>query len=145
MTRTFSTVKSMLLIGALALVVISARDASAQHKCYVNVPLAFTANHFLMPAGYYEVLSSESSLTLINVNSRKVAVIVLTRKESGGGIETRGCMQFFVSGNRHVLTHVQFAGSSLHSKLLGQPKRERTVARNAPPMLDVARKWASPE
>ncbi len=140
MTRTLSTLKSMLLIGALALFATAARDASAQHKSYVNVPFAFTANHFLVPAGYYEVLASESSLTLINVNSRKVAAIVLIRKESGGAIETRGCMQFFVSGNRHVLTQVQFAGSSLHSILLGQPKRERIVARNAAPTIELAMK-----
>ena len=140
MTRTLSTLKSMLLIGALALVVTAARDASAQQKSYVNVPFAFTANHNLVPAGSYEVQASGSFLTLFNVGSRKVAAIVLIRKESGGAIETRGRMQFFVSGNRHVLTQVQFAGSSLHSILLGQPKRERTVASNGAPTIEIAMK-----
>ena len=138
MNRSLTTLKSMLLIGTFALVVLAARDASAQNKSYVNAPFAFTANHHLVPAGYYEVLSSEISLTLINMDSRKVAAILLTRKESGGAIETQGCMQFFVSGNRHVLTQVQFAGSSLHSILLGQPKRERTVALNGVPKIQLA-------
>ncbi len=138
MTRSLSTLKSMLLIGTLGLVVLAAQDASAQNQSHVNVPFAFTANHHLMPAGYYEVLSSEISLTLINVNSRKVAAILLTRKESGDAIETRGRMEFFVSGNRHVLTQVQFAGSSMHSILLGQPKKERIVAWNAALTIELA-------
>ena len=140
MTRSHSTLKSMLLIGTLALVVLAARDASAQNRAYVNVPFAFTANHHLLPAGYYKVLSSENYLTLINVNSRKGEAILLIRKESGRAIETQGCMEFFVSGNRHVLTQVEFAGSSMHSVLLGQPKKERIVARNASPRLELAMK-----
>lgn len=140
MTRSLSTLKTMFLIGTFALVVSAARDASAQNQSHVKVPFAFTANHHQVPAGYYEVLSSETSLTLINVNSRKVEAILLTRKESGDAIETRGRMEFFVSGGRHVLTQVQFAGSSMHSLLLGQPKRERIVARNASPTIELAMK-----
>lgn len=140
MTRSLPTLKSVFLIGALALVVFAARDSSAQNKSHVNVPFAFTANHHPVPAGYYEVLSSETSLTLINVNSRKAEAILLTRKESGDAIETQGRMHFFVSGNRHVLTPVQFAGSSMRSILLGQPKRERIVALNGAPTIELAMK-----
>jgi copper(I)-binding protein len=138
MTRSLSTLKTMFLIGTFALVVSAARDASAQNQSHVNVPFAFTANHHQMPAGYYEVLASETSLTLVNVNSRKIEAIFLTRKESGDAIETRGRMEFYVSGSRHVLTQVQFAGSSMHSMLLGQPKRERIVARNASATIELA-------
>lgn len=53
MTRSLPTLKSVFLIGALALVVFAARDSSAQNKSHVNVPFAFTANHHPVPAGYY--------------------------------------------------------------------------------------------
>ena len=137
MTRTLSTLKSMLLIGTLAPVVLAAQDASARNKSHVNVPFAFTANNHLVPAGYYEVLSSETSLTLINMNSKKVAAILRTRKESGDAIETRGRMEFFVNGSRHVLTQVQFAGSSMRSILVDQPRRERTVPLNGVPKIQL--------
>jgi hypothetical protein len=139
MTRSLSTLKSMLLIGTCALVIFAARHASAQNRSHVNVPFAFTANHHQMPAGNYEVLASETSLTLVNVNSKKVAILLI-RRESGDAIETRGRMEFFVSGSRHVLTQMQFAGSSMHSILLGQPKRERILARNASPTIELAMK-----
>jgi hypothetical protein len=140
MTRSLSTLKSMLLIGTCALVIFAARHASAQNRSHVNVPFAFTANHHQMPAGYYEVLASETSLTLLNVNSKEVRAILLIRRESGDAIETRGRMEFFVSGSHHVLTQVQFAETSMHSILLGQPKRERIVARNASATIELAMK-----
>jgi hypothetical protein len=140
MTRSFFTLKNMSILGTFAMFVSAAGFASAQNKSEVNVPFAFTANHHPLPAARYEVLSSESSLTMINVNSKKVEAILLIRRESGDAIETRGCMEFSVSGSHHVLSQVQFAGSSMHSVLLGQPRREPAVARNVAPTIQLAMK-----
>lgn len=140
MTRSLSTLKNTILIAAFALLPMAAVNASAQGKAYVNVPFAFMANHQVVPAGYYQVLSSESTLTLINANSRKVQAILLVRHEAGEAIETQGRLRFDVSGSHHVLTEVQFAGSSVHSELLAQPKQERIVARSADPAIQIAMK-----
>ena len=140
MTRSLSTIKNTILIAALALLPLAAVNASAQSKARVNVPFAFMANHQVVPAGYYQVLSSDSTLTLINAASGKVQAILLVRHEAGDAIETQGRMRFKVSGSHHVLTEVQFAGSSVHSELLAQPKPEHTVARNASPAIQVAMK-----
>ena len=140
MTRSLSTLKNTILIAALALSPLAALNASAQSKALVNVPFAFMANHQVIPAGYYQVLSSDSTLTLINAGNGKVQATLLVRHEVGDAIETQGRLRFKVSGSHHVLTEVQFAGSSVHSELLAQPKPEHIVARNADPVIQVAMK-----
>jgi hypothetical protein len=130
MTRSLSTLKNMILIATFALLPLAAVNASAQNSAHVNVPFAFVANHNVVPAGYYQVISSETTLTLINANSGKALAMLLVRPENGDAIETQGRLSFQVSGSRHILTEAQFAGSSTHSKLLAQPKRERQVANN---------------
>ena len=140
MTRSLATLKNTILIAAIALLPLAAVNAAAQSTAHVEVPFQFMANHQVFPAGLYEVLSSDSSVTLINARSEKVQAILLVRHEQGGAIETQGRLRFHVSGNHYVLTEVQFAGSSLHSILLGQPKRERIVARNEAPTIELAMK-----
>jgi hypothetical protein len=139
MTRSLSTLKNTILIAAFALLPFAV-TASAQTKARVNVPFAFVANHQLVPAGYYEVLSSDSTLTLINANTRKAQVVLVVRHEAGDAIETQGRLRFQVSGTHLVLIEVQFAGSSIHSELLARPKQERIVARNTAPAIQVAMK-----
>jgi len=68
---------------------------------------------------------------LVDANSGRAAAILLIRKEAGSEIESRGRLEFYVSGSRHMLVEAEFAGSSMHSILLGQPKPERTEARNS--------------
>lgn len=139
MTRTPSTLRNIILIAAFALLPFAAVNASAQNSAHVNVPFAFVANHTLVPAGYYQVLSSETTLTLINAGTGRAQAVLLARHEAGDAIETQGRLLFRVSGNRHVLTQVQFAGSSVHSRLLAQPKPERTVSRTTnPTTLEIA-------
>ncbi|HEY2471719.1 MAG TPA: hypothetical protein VGI45_28295 [Terracidiphilus sp.] len=140
MTRSLSTMKNMILIATFALVSFTAVTASAQNKATVYVPFAFVANHQTLPAGHYEVLSSVTSLTLIDANTGKAQALFLVRHEAGDAIETRGRLRFQMSGSRHVLVEVQFAGSSTHSRLLGQPKQERQVARSGEPTIEVAMK-----
>jgi hypothetical protein len=130
MTRSLSTLKNVILTASFALLPFAAVNASAQNAARVNVPFGFLANHHYVPAGIYKVLPSEDTVTLINADTQKAVAILLIRKEMGDVIESRGRMEFYVSGTRHVLVDVQFAGSSSHSRLLGQPKRERQVASN---------------
>jgi len=129
MTRYFASLKSTILIATFALLPLVAVNASAQNSAHVNVPFAFMANHHVMPAGYYQVISSDTSLTFIDA-SGKAQAMVLTRHEQGDAIETQGRLRFAVSGSRRILTEVQFAGSSTHSRLLGQPKAEHVAASN---------------
>lgn len=131
MTRSVSTLKNVMIIATFALLPLAAVNASAQAKAYVNVPWGFVANHHYVPAGHYEVLASSGSITLIDANTRRAAAILLIREEAGPEVENRGRLEFYVSGSRHTLVEAQFAGSSQRSILLGQPKPERTEARNS--------------
>jgi len=130
MTLHFVSLKNMIMIATVALLPQAAVNASAQNSAQVNVPFAFVANHHAVPAGYYQVISSDTTLTLISANSGKALAMLLIRPEYADAIETQGRLSFQLSGGRHILTEVQFAGSSKHSRLLGQPKRERQVASN---------------
>jgi hypothetical protein len=140
MTRSLSTLKNTILIASLALLPFAAINASAQNKAIVNVPFTFIANHQVIPAGQYQVLSNDTSLTLIDANSRKAKAFLLVRPEYADAIESQGRLRFYVSGSRHVLVEAQFAGSSTHRRLLAQPKQERRVARSEEPMIEVAMK-----
>jgi hypothetical protein len=130
MTCHFSSLRKMILIATFALLPMAAVNASAQNAARVNIPFGFLANHHFVPAGTYDVLPSENSVTLIHSDTRKPEAILLIQKATGNAIESRGRMEFYVSGSRHVLIDVQFAGSSSHSMLLGQPKREQQIAGN---------------
>jgi hypothetical protein len=131
MTRSVSTLKNIMTIATFALLPLAVVNVSAQAKAHVDVPWGFVANHHYVPAGNYEVLTSENTMTLIDADSGRTAAVLLIRKEGGSEIENRGRLEFYVSGSRHTLVEAQFAGSSMHSILLGQPKPERTVARNS--------------
>jgi hypothetical protein len=140
MTRSLTTLKNTILIAAFAILPLAAVNASAQSEAHVNVPFAFMANHRVVPAGKYKVLSSDSTLTLIDDNSGKLQAILLVRHEAGEAIETQGRLRFQVSGIHYVLIEAQFAGSSIHSELLARPKQERIVARRPEPTIQVAMK-----
>ena len=127
MTRSLSNLKKTILIATSALTVVS---ASAQRKAEVNVPFAFEANQVSLPAGHYQVLVSGTSLAFINMNNRETQAMLLTRNEQANAIAETGRLRFHNAGNRYLLTEVQFAGSSIYSELLRQPKKERHVASN---------------
>lgn len=130
MTRTAS-LKNAIMIAALALLPFAAVHASAQNGTQVNIPFAFQANHASLPAGHYRVIASESSLTFMNLGTGRVQAMLLTRDEAGYVIPSYGRLEFYVSGHRHMLTEVQFAGSGKHIVLLRQPEKERVVAESA--------------
>ena|SRR5258708_6586304 len=128
MTRHFASLKNMILTASVALLPLAAVNASAQDSAHVKVPFAFVANHQSVPAGYYKVLSSDNLLTLIDAQTGTVQAMFLVRHETGAAIESKGMLTFKMSGGRHILSEVQFAGSSTHSRLLVQAKPERLSA-----------------
>jgi hypothetical protein len=117
-------------VEAFALLPLAAVSTSAQEIAHVNLPFAFVADHVALPAGRYEVLASDSSLTFINLDTCRAQAMLMARKEPGDRIAAGSALEFYVIGNRHVLTEVQFAGSSYRSELLSQPKREHLTAGN---------------
>lgn len=140
MTRSFASLKNMILFTTLALLPMAAVQASAEDSARVHVPFAFMANHQYVPAGTYKVLSSDTALTLIDARTGKNQAMFLVRHESGAAMESRGMLTFRQSGRVLILTEAQFAGSCTHSKLLVQPKREREAAnaRSASATVQVA-------
>jgi hypothetical protein len=128
MTHRISTLKIMFLVSLVAVLPFTAHHASAQNTALVNVPFGFQANHVYLPAGYYEVLSSDNTVTFINAKTCKAQAILLVRHEDGSEIETRGRLIFLVRGHDHVLKEVQFAGSSTHSELPVRTEKVREVA-----------------
>jgi hypothetical protein len=128
MTCHFASLKNMILTATFVLLPMAAVNVSAQNAAQVNVPFAFMANHQSVPAGYYKVLSTDDSLTLVDAKTGRPEAMFLVRHESGSAIESKGMLTFKSSGGRHILIEAQFAGSSTHSRLLVQPKQERLSA-----------------
>jgi hypothetical protein len=133
MNRKVSNMKNAIMIAALALLPFAAVHASAQKNAQVDIPFAFQANHTSLPAGHYRVIASESTMTFYNLETGRAQAMLLTRDDAGHAIPERGRLEFYVSGSRHMLTNVQFAGSSKEIVLLRQPKKERVVAQNPNP------------
>jgi len=52
----------------------------------------------------------------------------LVQPESGQYIETRGRLRFRMRGDRHYLTEIRFAGSSMHSIPVIQQNLARELA-----------------
>jgi hypothetical protein len=137
MTRLVSNLKNAMMIAVLALLPFAAVHASAQTGARVNIPFAFQANHVNLPAGYYRVIASESTLTFIDQETGRVQAMLLIRDDNGAVAPDRGRLEFYVSGSRHMLTNVQFAGSTKELVLLRQPQKEKTLAGKAGPANDT--------
>jgi hypothetical protein len=129
MSRIYPTLKNAVLTAAFALLPYAAVSASAQNTAArVDVPFPFVANHVPLPAGHYEIISSDTNLRLIDASTGKGQAMLLVRRECGTSPEGRGRLTFKRSGSQLVLSEVQFAGSPIHSVLLAQPIEERVVA-----------------
>jgi hypothetical protein len=131
MNRLISNSKAAILIALFALLPFAAVHASAQNGTRVNIPFAFQANHAYLPAGHYRLFESASVVTFYNEDTGRAQAMLLARDELGHTVLDRGRLVFYVSGDRHLLTDVQFAGTSKEIVMLRQPKAERTVAGNA--------------
>ena len=123
-----------LFLIALALGMAS-KAASAQATGTIYIPFAFTANHQIVPSGFYKVdLLSDRYLALIDGKTGTTQTVLMVRPEQGPNISTRSGFVFHVSGQRYYLKEVKVAGSSMRSELAVQPKTEPTVAEGASPL-----------
>jgi len=121
---------SLLLIASALSLICPATNASAQATGTIYIPFAFTANHQLVPAGFYKVdLLSDRYLALIDSKTGTARTVLLVRPEQGPNISARTGFVFHSSGARYVLKEVKIAGSSMRSELAVQPKPERVVAK----------------
>jgi hypothetical protein len=124
---------SLLLIASALSLICSATSASAQATGTIYIPFAFTANHQLVPSGFYKVdLLSDRYLALIDSKTGTARTVLLVRPEQGSNISARTGFVFHGSGARYVLKEVKIAGSSMRSELAVQPKPEPVVAKGAP-------------
>ena len=103
--------------------------ASAQTTTSVTIPFGFSADNQNVGAGSYKVeLLSDRYLSLRNIATNKTQVLMV-RPEAGQAIETRGRLVFQQEGSRKYLAQVWIAGTSLHSEMAVQHKRESESAK----------------
>ena len=127
------TALALLPLIALALS-MGSTTASAQATGTIYIPFAFTANHQLVPSGFYKIdLLSNRYLALIDSKTGATQTVLLVRPEQGTKMSARTGFVFYFSGQRYYLKEVKVAGSSVHSRLAVQPKLEPTLANGAAP------------
>ena len=127
-----ATFPSLLLIALTVSTIFPATNASAQATGTIYIPFAFTANHQLVPSGFYKVdLLSDRYLALIDDKTGTTRTILMVRPEQGPSISARTGFVFHGSGQRYFLKEVKIAGSSMRSELAVQPRPERTLAKGA--------------
>ena len=129
MTSRIANLSNLILSLSLATGLLCAgATASAQTTASVTVPFAFSADNQNVAAGSYKVeLLSDRYLSLRNIATNQTRVLMV-RPEAGQAIETRGRMVFHQDGTRKYLTQVWIAGTSLHSEMTVQQKRESQSA-----------------
>jgi hypothetical protein len=121
-----------ILAAAVFVVLAATLTASAQTSAPVYVPFSFTANHQILPPGFYRVsLLSDRYLAFINSKTGRTERVVMIRPEAGNKIESSGGLIFHSSGRHYTLEQISMAGSSMHSVLTIQAKPERHVVKNA--------------
>jgi hypothetical protein len=131
MTSRIANLSNLLFSLSLATGLLCAgAKASAQTTASVSIPFAFSADNQHVAAGSYKVeLLSDRYLSLRNLATNRTQVLMV-RPEAGRAIETRGRMLFHQDASRKYLTEVWLAGTSLHSELAVQHKRESESAKS---------------
>jgi hypothetical protein len=133
MIRNFLMLKKSMLVALFVLVPAVALKASAESKeVRVDVPFAFVVNHTHLPAGHYRVYSDDTLLRIVDADSGRTQVVLVARNEESRNVAWPGQLEFFVSGDRHVLTEVRFGGTGTRA-ILQPPKREHVVASSPEP------------
>ena len=105
----------IVLLGAAFL----GATALAQTGARFNVPFAFTANRFPVPAGTYNVWLGVGAqhITLLNQDTGQTMFLAV-RHETGQKIETIGLMTFNVQGKDYVLKEIRMPGSDQRGELM---------------------------
>jgi hypothetical protein len=139
MTSRIANLSNLILSLSLAGGLLCAgANAAAQTTASVTVPFPFSADNQYVPAGSYKVeLLSDRHLSLRNIATNQTQVLMV-RPEAGQAMETRSRMVFQQAGSRKYLAQVWIAGTSLHSEMAVQHKRELESAKsNATPPSTV--------
>ena len=130
MTSRIANLSNLILSLSLVTGLLCAHaTASAQSTASVTIPFAFSADQHYVPAGTYKLeLLSDRFLSLHNMATNQTQVLMV-RPEAGQAIETRGRLVFQQDGSRKYLAQVWIAGTSLHSEMAVQHKRESELAK----------------
>ena len=141
MTSRIANLSNLILSLSLATGLLCAGPtASAQTTASVTIPFAFSADNQNVEAGSYKVeLLSDRYLSLRNIATNKTQVLMV-RPEEGQAIETRGRLVFQQDGARKYLTQVWIAGTSSHSEMAVQHKRESQLAKSHVTTVELALK-----
>lgn len=134
--------KLILSLSLAAGLLCAGANAPAQTTASVTIPFAFSADNQYVPAGTYKVeLLSDRFLSLRNTETNKTQVLMV-RPEAGPAIETHGRLIFHLQGSQKYLAQVWIAGTSMHSEMAVQQKRENELAKNntAPSTIELALK-----
>ena len=129
MNRRFSSIAHLFLTVVTSGLLLAGTCAAGQSNATVHIPFAFTANHQTLPAGHYTLeLLSDRFLCFSDSATGRHRGVILVQPESGQYIETRGRLRFRMRGDRHYLTEIRFAGSSMHSIPVIQQNLARELA-----------------
>ncbi|HEY1575865.1 MAG TPA: hypothetical protein VGF82_02175 [Terracidiphilus sp.] len=141
MTSRVANLSNLIFSLSLATGLLCAGDpASAQTTASVTIPFGFSADNETLEAGSYKVeLLSDRYLSLRNIATNRTQVLMV-RPEAGQAIETRGRLVFQQEGSRKYLAQVWIAGTSLHSEMAVQHKKERESAENKVTTVELALK-----
>jgi len=139
MTSRIANLSNLILSLSLATGLLCAgAAASAQTTASVTIPFAFSADNQNVAAGSYKIeLLSDRYLSLRNRATNKTQVLMV-RPEEGQAIETRGRLVFQQDGSRKYLAQVWIAGTSLHSEMAVQHKRESQLAKSHVTTVELA-------
>jgi hypothetical protein len=135
MTRHSAILTNLVLSLSLATgLLYAAPSASAQTSETATIPFAFSADHQQFPAGTYEVRClPDGIMSLRNLDTGRTQLLMV-RVETGSVVETRGRLVFHLSQTENTLMQVWVPGTTVHSELTVQPKLQRLVAKNGPPV-----------
>jgi len=137
-SRTANLSNLIFSLSLAAGLLCSVAIASAQTTASVTIPFGFSADNQRVEAGSYKVeLLSDRYLSLRNIATNKTQVLMV-RPEEGQAIETRGRLVFQQEGSRKYLAQVWIAGTSLHSEMAVQHKRERESAKDSVTTVELA-------
>ena len=129
MTSRIANPSNLILSLSLATGLLCAGATASAQTASVTIPFAFSADNQYVPAGSYKVeLLSDRFLSLRNMATNQTQVLMV-RPEAGQAIETRGRMVFQQDGTRKYLAQVWIAGTSLHSEMAVQHKRDLESAK----------------
>lgn len=122
--RSANPARLILSLSLATGLICTCANAPAQTASSVTIPFAFSAdNQYVAPGTYKVELMSDRFLSLRNTYTNKTQVLMV-RPESGQAVATRGRLVFHLAGSRKYLAQVWIAGTSIHSEVAVQHRRQ---------------------